>query len=146
MPPKHDTVCCDSTMTSPADRLPHRGPGRARQAAIYRAGALGRAPSIPTDAASLERRARKAMSRIAWAYIAGGAGEGRTMRHNREAFERWRIVPRMLHGVTERDLSTSIVGTQMSSPLLLAPIGAASVITPDSDLIIARGAAAAGTP
>ena len=45
------------------------------------------------------------MSRIAWAYVAGGAGEGRTMRNNREAFEQWRIVPRMLHGVTERDLS-----------------------------------------
>jgi len=86
------------------------------------------------------------MSRIAWAYVAGGAGEGRTMRNNREAFEQWRIVPRMLHGVTERDLRISIVGTQMSSPLLLAPIGAASVVTPDSDLIIARGAAAAGTP
>jgi isopentenyl diphosphate isomerase/L-lactate dehydrogenase-like FMN-dependent dehydrogenase len=86
------------------------------------------------------------MSRIAWAYVAGGAGEGRTMRNNREAFEQWRIVPRMLHGVTERDLSISIVGTQMSSPLLLAPIGAASVVAPDSDLIIARGAAAAGTP
>jgi isopentenyl diphosphate isomerase/L-lactate dehydrogenase-like FMN-dependent dehydrogenase len=64
------------------------------------------------------------MSRIAWAYVAGGAGEGRTMRNNREAFEHWRIVPRMLHGVTERDLRISIVGTQMSSPLLLAPIGA----------------------
>ncbi|HEY6682709.1 MAG TPA: alpha-hydroxy-acid oxidizing protein [Propionibacteriaceae bacterium] len=133
-------------MTSPANRPPRRGPGRVRQAAIYRAGALGRAPSIPTDAASLKRRARKAMSRTAWAYVAGGAGEGRTMRHNREAFERWRIVPRMLHGVTERDLSTSIVGTQMSSPILLAPIGAASIVTPDSDLIIAKGAAAAGTP
>ena len=86
------------------------------------------------------------MSRIAWAYIAGGAGEGRTMRHNCDAFEHWRIVPRMLHGVTEHDLSTSIFGTQMSSPLLLAPIGAASVVTPDSDVIIARGATAAGTP
>lgn len=136
----------DSTMTSPANRPPRRGLGRVRQTAIYRAGALGRAPSIPTDAASLKRRARKAMSRTAWAYVAGGAGEGRTMRHNCEAFERWRIVPRMLHGVTERDLSTSIVGTQMSSPILLAPIGAASVVTPDSDLIIAKGAAAGGTP
>jgi lactate 2-monooxygenase len=86
------------------------------------------------------------MSRTAWAYVAGGAGEGRTMRHNREAFARWRIVPRMLHGVMERDLSTSIVGTQMSSPILLAPIGAASVVRPDSDVTIAHGAAAAGTP
>ena len=68
------------------------------------------------------------------------------MRHNREAFERWRIVPRMLHGVTQRDLSTSILGTQLSSPLLLAPIGAASLVAGDSDVIIARGAAAAKTP
>lgn len=68
------------------------------------------------------------------------------MRHNRKAFERWRIVPRMLHGVTQRDLSTSILGTQLSSPILLAPIGAASLVAGNSDLIIARGAAAVGTP
>ena len=66
------------------------------------------------------------------------------MRHNREAFERWRIVPRMLRGMPQRDLATSIVGTPLSSPLLLAPIGAASVVAPNSDVIIARGAAAAG--
>lgn len=74
------------------------GPGRARQAAIFRAGARGHMPSIPTDASTLERRAKKAMSGTAWAYVAGGAGEGRTIRHNRESFQRWRIVPRMLRG------------------------------------------------
>jgi lactate 2-monooxygenase len=63
-------------------------------------------PSIPTDAPTLERRAKKAMSRTAWAYVAGGAGDGRTMRHNRESFERWRIVPRMLRGAPQRDLTT----------------------------------------
>ena len=67
------------------------------------------------------------------------------MRYNREAFERWRIVPRMLRGVPQRALATSVVGTQLSSPLLLAPIGAASVVAANSDVIIARGAAAAGT-
>jgi lactate 2-monooxygenase len=122
------------------------GAGRARQSAIYRAGALGRAPSIPTDASRLERRAKKVMSPTAWAYVAGGAGEGRTMRHNREAFERWRIVPRMLHGVTQRDLTTSVVGTPLPSPVLLAPIGAASLVAGNSDMIIARGAAVTGTP
>jgi lactate 2-monooxygenase len=66
------------------------------------------------------------------------------MRHNREAFERWRIVPRMLLGMPQRDLTISIVGTPLSSLLLLAPIGAASVVAPNSDVIIARGAAAAG--
>jgi lactate 2-monooxygenase len=82
------------------------GPGRVRQAGIFRAGARGRMPSIPTDAPTLERRAKKAMSRTAWAYVAGGAGDGRTMRHNRESFERWRIVPRMLRGAPQRDLTT----------------------------------------
>jgi len=68
------------------------------------------------------------------------------MRHNREAFERWRVVPRMLHGGTQRDLATSVVGIRLSSPLLLAPIGAASLVAANSDMIIARGAASAGTP
>jgi lactate 2-monooxygenase len=68
------------------------------------------------------------------------------MRHNRDAFERWRVVPRMLHGVTERDLATAVLGTQLSAPILLAPIGAASMVTANSDVIIAEAAAAAGTP
>src|SRR5512133_1520661 len=134
------------TMTTkePSAATSDVGLGRARQTAIFRAGALGRVPAIPTDARTLERRAKKVMSPRAWAYVVGGAGDGRTMRHNREAFERWRIVPRMLRGMPQRDLATSIVGTPLSSPLLLAPIGAASVVARNSDVIIARGAAAAG--
>ena len=65
------------------------------------------------------------------------------MRHNREAFERWRIVPRVLHGVASRDLRTDLFGTSMPFPLLLAPVGAAELVRADSDVLIARGAAAA---
>ncbi|HET9648142.1 MAG TPA: alpha-hydroxy-acid oxidizing protein [Microlunatus sp.] len=125
---------------------PSTGAGRLRQNAIYRAGARGRRPSVPTDADRLERSARRAMSARAWAYVAGGAGQGATMRHNRSAFDRWRIVPRMLHGVTSRDLRTSVLGTPLPAPLLLAPIGAAALVAPHSDVAIARGASAAGTP
>jgi lactate 2-monooxygenase len=67
------------------------------------------------------------------------------MEHNRAAFARWRILPRMLHGVTQRDLTTTVVGAPLSFPVL-APIGAASLVAANSDVIIARGAAAAGTP
>ena len=67
------------------------------------------------------------------------------MRHNREAFERWRIVPRMLHGTTTRDLTTTVLGTELRSPVLLAPVGAGALVTPDSDVHIASGAAAART-
>ena len=42
------------------------------------------------------------------------------MRNNREAFDRWAIVPRMAHGVTERDLSVELLGTRLSTPILLA--------------------------
>src|SRR5690242_8016553 len=91
------------------------GRGRQRQGVIYRNGALGRMPRVPTDAATLEVRARRAMSRRAWAYVGGGAGEGVTMRRNRAAFERRQIVPRMLRGATTRDLSTTVLGTPLDT-------------------------------
>ena len=121
------------------------GAGPRRQAAVYRAGVLGRRPVVPTDAGELERRARRACSRVAWAYVAGGAGEGRTMRRNRAAFDRWAIVPRIAVGAAERDLSVELVGIRHVTPLLLAPIGAGGLVRRDSDLAIARAAAATGT-
>ncbi|GAA4600378.1 isopentenyl diphosphate isomerase/L-lactate dehydrogenase-like FMN-dependent dehydrogenase [Actinoplanes octamycinicus] len=123
-----------------------RDAGLVRQSTVYRAGTLGRRPVVPTDFAELERRARRASSAEAWAYVAGGAGEGRTMRRNRAAFDRWAIVPRMAAGAVDRDLSTEVLGTRLTSPLLLAPVGAGALMGKDSDLAIATGAAATGTP
>ena len=122
------------------------GSGRRRQAAIYRAGVLGRRPAVPTDAAALEAAARRACSPTAWAYVAGGAGTGRTMRDNRAAFQRWSFLPRMAHGVAERDLSVELLGTRLPAPLLLAPVGAGELVTRHSDLLIARAAASLGVP
>jgi lactate 2-monooxygenase len=120
--------------------------GRDRQSSIYRSGVLGRRPAVPTDFAELERRARRATSTKGWAYVAGGAGEGRTMRNNRAAFDRWAIVPRMAHGVTTRDLSVDLLGSRLSSPILLAPVGAGQLLDPDCDLHVARAAAAMDVP
>ncbi|MFC7491076.1 MULTISPECIES: alpha-hydroxy-acid oxidizing protein [unclassified Knoellia] len=125
--------------------MPEIGPGRARQSAIYRRGTLGQPPRVPTDPDELAARANEVMSPQARAYVSGGAGAGGTMRANRAAFDRWRIVPRMLHGTTTRDLRTEILGTPLVAPVMLAPVGAAELVAPDSDLDIARGAAAAGT-
>ena len=135
-----------TTASSPTAEPADPGRGRRRQSQIYGDGARGRRPDVPTDPQALERRAKRAMSRRAWAYVSGGAGEGRTMRHNRDAFDRWRIVPRVLHGVGRRELRTEILGTPLSAPLLVAPIGAAGLVRADSDLRIAQGAAATGTP
>ncbi|MGO3646406.1 MAG: alpha-hydroxy-acid oxidizing protein [Candidatus Corynebacterium faecigallinarum] len=122
------------------------GAGRARQGKIYRAGAFGRRPTVPTDADGLAKAARRKMSRKAWAYVAGSAGEGRTSDNNREAFDRHRIIPRMAHGVKQRDLSVSIFGDDIPSPVLLAPVGAGALVHPDSDLLIGRAAGHSSVP
>ena len=125
---------------------PAFGPGRLRQNAIYRAGALGRRPRVPTDPTGLERAARRAMSGDAWAYVAGGAGDGATMRANRAAFDRWALVPRMLRDVSSRDLSASLLGMRLPAPLLVAPSGAAGLVRRGADEMIGAAASAVGLP
>lgn len=121
-------------------------PGRARQDRIYRDGVSGARPRVPTGPDELERRARRAMSRRADAYVTGGAGAETTMRANRAAFARREIVPRVLRDVGERDLTVELFGRTLPAPLLLAPIGALDLVRRGADLAVARGAAAAGVP
>jgi isopentenyl diphosphate isomerase/L-lactate dehydrogenase-like FMN-dependent dehydrogenase len=86
------------------------------------------------------------MSRRAWAYVYGGAGAGATMAANRRAFERWQIVPRMLCGAVDRDLSSTLLGTPLGAPVLIAPVGAAGLVRRNADVLIGGGAAEAGAP
>ena len=113
---------------------------------IYAYGLAGQAPTVPVAVADLERRAEEAMEERAANYVFAGAGSEDTMRANRAAFERWRIVPRMLRDVAARDLSTTVLGTAMPAPLLLAPIGVQGIVHPDGELASARAAAALGLP
>ena len=113
---------------------------------IYARGLGGETPSIPVSIDELERRAREAMDERAANYVFAGAGGEDTMDANREAFRRHRIVPRMLRDVAERDLSTTVLGTAMPAPLLLAPIGVQKVVHDDGELATARAAASLGLP
>ena len=65
---------------------------------IYLNGLTDTLPSLPTDLTRLEALAKEKLPREAYGYVAGSAGTGDTARANREAFQRWRIVPRMLRG------------------------------------------------
>lgn len=132
--------------TVPADQPDTAGPGRVRQAEVYRAGALGHRSRVPTDPGRLEDAARRAMSRQAFAYVAGSAGGEATARANRAAFDRHRIVPRALHGVRERDLSVELFGRRLPAPLLLAPVGVLEMAHRDADLAVGAAAAAEGLP
>jgi isopentenyl diphosphate isomerase/L-lactate dehydrogenase-like FMN-dependent dehydrogenase len=113
---------------------------------IYARGLGGEKPSLPVSWEELERRATEAMDPGAAAYICAGAGTEDTMRANREAFRRLRIVPRMLRDVSARDLSAVVLGTDMPAPVLLAPIGVQTLAHPDGELASARAAASLGLP
>ena len=117
-----------------------------RQSEVYVTGMGGQTPLLPVGAAELEELARKAMSEPAFAYVAGGAGAESTVRENRAAFERWRIVPRMLRDVSARDTSVELFGRRLPSPLLTAPIGVLELAHREADLGVARAAAAEGVP
>jgi lactate 2-monooxygenase len=93
-----------------------------------------------------EERARENLDAGAFGYIAGGAGGELTIKANREAFERFRLRPRMLSGNIERDLSIEVLGTRSEAPFLLAPIGVLSIAHRDAELAAARASAATGVP
>jgi lactate 2-monooxygenase len=113
---------------------------------IYARGLGGETPSIPVAVEEQERRAHEAMDERAANYVFAGAGAEHTMQANRDAFERYRIVPRMLRDVAERDLSLELLGTAMPAPLMLAPIGVQKVVHEEGELATARAAAAVGVP
>jgi len=113
---------------------------------IYARGLGGETPAIPVAVADLEAKAMAAMDPKAANYVWAGAGTEDTVDANVEAFRRHRIVPRMLRDVSSRDLSTTVLGTAMPAPLLLAPIGVQQVVHPDGELATARAAAAVGVP
>jgi lactate 2-monooxygenase len=118
--------------------------GRDTQSAIYRGGAVGRMPVVPSSWTELEATARRTMSADAFAYVAGSAGRETTADANATAFNRWQIVPRMLRDVSTRDLSVELFGRVYPSPLIAAPVGVLELAHRDADRGIARAAAALG--
>ncbi len=78
-------------------------------------------------------------------YFAGGAGDERTLRDNVAAFTRRTLHPRVLVDVADVTTATSVLGTEVSMPLLVAPVAFQRLVDPDGEVGMARAAAAAGT-
>lgn len=116
------------------------------QSQIYINGFAGIRPKVNFDLAALEESARKVISPEAFAYIVGGAGVESTVRANREAFEKYKIVPRMLRNVGERDTSITLFGNELPSPFLLSPVGVLEMVHRDADVAVAKAAAELGVP
>ena len=133
-------------MTDPGTPPAPVGIGRERQFEVYVGGARGVLPRVPVSFDRLERAAHKAMTPEGYAYVAGGAGTEETIRANRAAFERVRIVPRMLRDVSTRATTVELFGTRLPSPVVLSPIGVLEMAHRDADVAVARAAAAEGIP
>jgi isopentenyl diphosphate isomerase/L-lactate dehydrogenase-like FMN-dependent dehydrogenase len=120
--------------------------GLQRQMEIYQAGMGGKKPELPLTAEELELKARGVLPPEAFTYVAGGAGNEDTVRANRDAYRRWRIVPRFLRDVSRRDLSTTVLGKRIPVPVMMAPIGVQSMLHADAELAVARAARSLGVP
>jgi lactate 2-monooxygenase len=120
--------------------------GPLRQQQIYLSGLSGNRAGTPISLTQLEEKAREVLSATAFDYVGGGAGGEDTVRANREAFYRWRIVPRMLCDVTQRDLQVDLFGAALPAPVLLGPVGVQGIVHPDAELASARAAATLGLP
>ena len=112
---------------------------------VYLNGFSGSQPTLPFGWRETETAAYAVMTPGAVGYVAGGAGGEETMAANRAAFDRWRLVPRMLRGIpSKRAHETTVLGTTMPAPVMLAPVGVLSIVHPDAELAVARAAAAVG--
>lgn len=116
------------------------------QKEIYLNGFAGNKLSVNVSLDELEQRAKKRISKKAYAYIAGGAGSEATLRANRMAFERWKIVPQMLTNVENRDTGIELFGQKLPSPVLLSPVGVLQMVHPEADVAVAKAAARLGIP
>jgi lactate 2-monooxygenase len=118
------------------------------QLEIYLGGLNGATPDHPMTFGELEERAEAAMSKEIFSYVAGGAGNEHTQRYNVEAFDRYALIPRMLAGAAERDLSIELFGMKLPTPLLLAPVGVIGLCDADGhgDQVTARASATTGIP
>jgi lactate 2-monooxygenase len=123
-----------------------RSQGLRRQKEIYSLGVEGRVPDLPVRFEDLERSARDVLSPEQYDYVAGGAGSEDTMRANREAFRRWRIVPRFLRDVERRDLTVEVLGQRFAAPFLFAPVGVQTILHPEGEIAVARAARLLGIP
>jgi 4-hydroxymandelate oxidase len=101
--------------------------------------------SVPLNCDEYEPLARELVEPAPWAYLMGGAGDEHTLRSNREAFHRWTFRPRVLVDVGVIGTETSVLGTTLSSPVIVAPIAFQRLYHPEGELATARATAAEGT-
>ena len=103
-------------------------------------------PAWPVNLDELEAAAAERLDPHAYDYYRSGAGDEITLRHNREAFGRLELLPRVLIDVSAVTLETELMGSASSMPVIVAPTAFHGLAHPDAERASAAGAAAASVP
>ncbi|MFD0318645.1 alpha-hydroxy acid oxidase [Streptomyces flavalbus] len=93
---------------------------------------------------ALHDRARRILDPVRYDFVAGGAGAERVLADNERAFDRYRLLPRVLRGNARRDTSVDLPGARGAGPVLVAPTAFHRLLHPDGERATARAAAAEG--
>ena len=99
----------------------------------------------PINLYDYEARAKQVLPHNEWDAIDAGAMDEFTTRRNRTAFEALTLRPRFLRDVGQRDISTTVLGEEISLPVMVAPAGGHTRAHPDGELATARGAGMSNT-
>ena len=100
---------------------------------------------LPLNLHEYEAAARNVLPPPVWAYVSNGSGDEVTVRANRGAFGRWRLLPRVLSGVREVATASTVLGQEIALPVLIAPSGRHRLCHDEGERATARAAKAAGT-
>ena len=99
----------------------------------------------PINLYDYESRAKASLPHNNWEFIEAGAMDEFTTARNRSAFEDLTIRPRFLRNIDNRDLSTTMLGSELSFPVFVCPAGGHKLAHPDGELATARGAGMSNT-
>jgi 4-hydroxymandelate oxidase len=99
----------------------------------------------PINLLDYEVLAQQRLQPAIWDYFQGGSEDEVTMQANRAAFARFYLRPRVLVDVNTIDMRTTVLGTPVSMPILVAPTASHKLAHPDGECATARGTGAAGT-
>ena len=99
----------------------------------------------PINLYDYEARAKQVLPHNDWDTIDAGAMDMFTTRRNRSAFEALTLRPRFLRDITSMDISTTVLGEEISMPVMIAPAGSHMKAHPDGELATARGAGMSNT-
>ncbi|MEP7195647.1 MAG: alpha-hydroxy-acid oxidizing protein [Saprospiraceae bacterium] len=105
---------------------------------VFLKGLAGYKPKLPMHFDALEKLAKSKLRKEYFDYVAYGAGTNEGIVNNINAFQKYAILPKMVHGINQVNLSTEIFNIQLPAPLLFAPVGVLELVHKNADLELAK--------